>query len=228
MIKIIPSLASANQLRLEEQIMELGGYPFLHIDMEDGNFVPNITFGMKTVRAAASMGDIELDAHLMVTRPEDYIDDLMDAGIMKIAIHIEATQYPAVYLNHIRDRGGTAGIAFNCMAQISRVLPYIDSMDYVLVMTSEPDGRGQLFNSRMLEKIREARKLLPDHISIMADGGVSEKNMNLVAESGADTLVMGRAVWNADNAGLQVNYLMKQLNKEKKDAGEVERKWVHA
>lgn len=219
MANIIPSLASANPLCLQSQIDELDGYPYLHLDVEDGNFVPNITFGMKTIRAVAAYSDKMLDAHLMVMRPEEYVADLVDAGVQKIAFHIEKVSYPAVVLNHIKERGAKAGLALNCMRQIDQILPYVDLVDYLLVMTSEPDGRGQLFNSCMLDKISEARRVLPERISIMADGGISESNMGLVKEAGADEIVMGRAVWNAEDAGIQIRELMKKLNgKEMKNA----------
>lgn len=219
MATIIPSLASANPLCLQSQIDELKGYPYLHLDIEDGNFVPNITFGIKTIRAVGMYSDKVLDAHLMVMKPEEYIDDLVDAGIQKIAFHIEKVSYPAVVLKHIRNRGAKAGLAFNCMGQIGQILPYADFVDYLLVMTAEPDGGGQMFNPYMLDKIAEARKVLPEHISIMADGGIVESNMRLVKDAGASEIIMGRAVWNAEDAGIQVRGLMKKLNgKEMKNA----------
>lgn len=217
MIRINPSLASADMLRLREQILELGDYPYLHLDIEDGNFVPNITFGMKTVQAVSKLTKKELDAHLMVTEPGNYIAELMDMGIRRIAFHIEAVSYPAVYLNQIHSRGGIAGLALNCKEAVSSVLPYIEFLDYVLIMTSEPDGRGQLFNSCMLEKVRAARECLPKRISIMADGGISEDHMKQVVEAGADTLVMGRAVWNAKDPERKIEELIKSADQEGRD-----------
>lgn len=207
MNRIDPSLASADPLRLAEQIKQLEGHPLLHLDMEDGNFVPNLTFGMKTVRAVAAYADQELDAHLMVTDPGGYIEELLDAGVRKIAFHVESAPYPAIYLNHIRERGGKAGLAFNCMESVESALPYEDSLDYVLIMTSEPDGRGQEFNPRMLEKIRQARAVFSDRIRIMADGGISEERMEQVLEAGADILVMGRAVWGVKEPGRKIREL---------------------
>ena len=129
MNRIDPSLASADPLRLAEQIGQLEGHPFLHLDMEDGNFVPNLTFGLKTVQAVAAYADQELDAHLMVTDPGGYIETLLDAGVQRIAFHIEAAPYPAVYLNRIRERGGKAGLAFNCMEPVESALSYENSLD---------------------------------------------------------------------------------------------------
>ncbi len=220
MTRINPSLASADPLRLADQIDQLEGHPFLHLDLEDGNFVPNLTFGMKTVRAVAERAGQELDAHLMVTDPGIYLEELLDLGIRKIAFHIEAVSYPAVYLNRIRERGGKAGLAFNCMEPVDSALSYEDSLDYVLIMTSEPDGKGQEFNPYMLKKLRRAREIFSDRIRIMADGGVSEENMEQVLEAGADILVMGRAVWKAAEPGEKLRELTKRAERRgKRDVG---------
>lgn len=214
-IRILPSLASANQLRLEEQIEALRTYPYLHLDVEDGNFIPNITFGMKTIQAVAAVTQKKMDVHLMVTKPEYYIDDLLDIGIESIAFHMEAVSYPGQYLEQIHRKGGKAGIAFNFTANPRMILPYVDEVDYVLLMTSEPDGKGQEFHASILKKIEEARQILPEHIRIVADGGISKENMLSVVKSGADTLVMGRAVWNAADPGQQIDYLLSLLNKKR-------------
>ena len=212
MIVIDPSLASAKQLNLQKQIDLLEDYPYLHLDVEDGNFVPNITFGMKTISEVAAYTEKQLDAHLMVTDPDSYIDELINAGVKKIAFHIEAEKYPAVVLQHIRRRGGCAGLAFNEMASAELARPYIDKLDYLLIMTSEPDGEGQKYNPFLIHKIRQARKLFPPKISIMVDGGVSETTMKEVIEAGADTLVMGRAVWGAKNPAEKIRELIAQIN----------------
>lgn len=212
MIVIDPSLASAKQLNLQKQIDLLEDYPYLHLDVEDGNFVPNITFGMKTISEVAAYTEKQLDAHLMVTDPDSYIDELINAGVKKIAFHIEAEKYPAVVLQHIRRRGGCAGLAFNEMTSAELALPYIDKLDYLLIMTSEPDGEGQKYNPFLIHKIRQARKLFPPKISIMVDGGVSETTMKEVIEAGADTLVMGRAVWGAKNPAEKIRELIAQIN----------------
>lgn len=213
MARIIPSLASADPLRMAEQIGRLGEHPFLHLDIEDGNFIPNITFGMKTVRAVSGFTDKELDAHLMVTNPGDYLEELSENRVKRIAFHIEAVPYPAVYLNRIRERGGKAGLAFNCMEPVDSALPYEDSLDYVLIMTSEPDGREQAFNPYMLKKIRRAREIFSDRIEIMVDGGISEETAKQAAEAGADILVMGRAVWGAEEPERKISEIMESIGK---------------
>lgn len=197
MTKIIPSLASADQYNLEKEISKLKTYPLLHLDIEDGNFIPNITFGLKTVKAVAENTDKILDVHLMVTNPELYIDSLLELGVKGIAIHAEASLYPGEYLEKIRKGGAASGLAVNFKAGPDEILPYKDKLDYVLVMTSEPDGRGQEFNPYTLKKINELRVALPPNIDIMADGGINASNMKEVIKAGANILVMGREVWSA-------------------------------
>ena len=136
MITIVPSLASADQLNLEKQLSKLKKVKNIHLDIEDGNFVNNITFGMKTIRAVAAFTPQALDAHLLVMDPEPWIDQLLALGIKKIAVHIESARYPAVLLHKIRTAGGQAGLAFNCMASTDRALPYVDDVDYVLIIVN--------------------------------------------------------------------------------------------
>lgn len=214
MKRIIPSIASSDQLRVADQILRTGSWPYLHIDMEDGNFIPNITFGMKMVNSIASFAlGKELDAHLMVTNPGDYIPDLLKAGVKKIAFHIEAAPYPGVYLQMIHEQGGCAGIAFNFQADLKQVLPYKDSIDYLLIMTSEPDRKGQKFTPYIIEKIKEAGKIFPPRVQIMVDGGVSEENMKELSDAGTSEFVMGRAIWSASDPEKRIHYLSDKLNR---------------
>lgn len=195
MPELIPSMASANQLNLKKSIDSLGRIKKIHFDIEDGNFIDNITFGLRTVRDVLNYTNREADAHLMVTTPGRYIDDLMALGVKAIAVHVESGIFPAAHLHRIRRLGGRAGLALNFMAPVSLLLPYLQDIDYVLLMTSEPDGRGQVFNPWSLEKIAEARRLLPAHISIVVDGGITEEWLPKVVAAGADTVILGRTLW---------------------------------
>lgn len=211
MIRIIPSLASAPQLNLKNEIDRLGELTQIHLDIEDGNFLPNITFGMKTIRAVASYTDRALDAHLMVTNPNLYIEELVKLGVGEIAIHVEAVPYPSECLSKIRSCGAKAGLAFNCRAPIELALPYQEDIDYIIIMTSEPDGREQLFKPQMLQKIEKARSLLPGRIGIMADGGITDELFPRVVAAGADTVIMGRALWNAENPAQHHHELLRAV-----------------
>ena len=149
----IPSMASANQLNLQKSLDSLGKIKRIHFDIEDGNFIDNITFGLRTVRDVLNYTDRQADAHLMVTNPGQYIDDLLALGVKSIAVHVESGIFPAAHLHRIRQQGGRAGLALNFMAPLSTLPPYIKDVDYVLLMTSEPDGRGQQFNPGHWKKL---------------------------------------------------------------------------
>lgn len=197
-MELIPSLASANQLELKKSLDSLGKIKKIHFDIEDGNFIPNITFGLRTIRDVMAYSGKEGDAHLMVTDPGQYIASLLALGVRSIAIHVESCLFPAEYLHQIRMGGGRAGLALNFMASVTAVLPYVEDIDYVLIMTSEPDGRGQQFNPAMLEKIAQARQLLPKRVSIAVDGGILRDMLPRVAAAGADTVILGRTIWTED------------------------------
>lgn len=195
MVRILPSIASADQLCIADEMKRIEGTGYLHIDIEDGNFLPNITFGMKTVKAVCEGRRFEYDAHLLVTNPERYLDELHQCGVSKIAFHIEAAPYPLELLNRIRGYGMKAGLALNFKTPVQSVWPFIPALDYVLIMTSEPDGEGCRFYPRMLEKIAEARAMLPAGAELWVDGGIGKEELMKVLAAGADTAVMGRAIW---------------------------------
>lgn len=197
MIQIIPSLASADQLDLKGAIDSLPKVKQLHMDIEDGNFIPNITFGMRTVRAVAAYSQKDLDVHLMVARPEQYLEDLLALHVKGVCIHAEAVQYPAVALGKIRGGGARAGLAFNLQAPVEIAGIYAEWLDYVLLMTAEPDSEEQRFNPYALSRIAHARSVLPARVQIVVDGGVSSERLPQVIAAGADCVVMGRAIWGA-------------------------------
>ena len=212
MRRVLPSLASADPLNLGGCIRELGDYPYLHLDVEDGNFISNITFGMKTIRAAAGVSKQELDAHLMVSDPRPWVEELLAAGIRNIAFHAETQRYPYELLHRIREAGGRGGLAFNFMEDPAAALWYLDELDYVLIMTSEPDGQDQLFRPDLIRKVRAVRQMLPARVSICVDGGVSQSNMVQLSQAGADSLIMGRAVWNTEKPGETAARFCRVLN----------------
>ena len=198
-MKIIPSIASADQLSIREEILRLGSWKKLHIDIEDGNFVPNITFGEKMVRGIADIFPQELDAHLMTECPEQYLKLLQECRVKSVAVHLETVRYPLTILNHIMDRGTRPALALNISTPAEAVMPFAERIDYVIVMTAEPDGRGQRFYPPMLDKIRSLRDFLPPQVAIWADGGINEANLVQIAAAGADTVVMGRCVFGCED-----------------------------
>ena len=144
-MKIIPSIASAPQLDLKCQLDRIKDVPYVHIDVEDGNFLPNITFGMKTVKEVAAYSKAELDVHLLTTNPIKYIHELSESGISAVCGHMEALPYPLEFLHEVRRTGMKAGLALNLSMPIEQINSYIGSFDYLLLMTSEPDSCGQRF-----------------------------------------------------------------------------------
>ncbi len=196
---INPSLASANPLDLRRSIERLGDIPHLHLDIEDGNFVPNITFGLKTVRETAKIATARLDAHLLVTNPNDYLADLAEAGLVAVAGHYEAVEYPLDLLGRIRSLGMRAGLALNFKTPAEALEPFVDGLDYIIIMLAEPDGGAFAYRPSLLEKVRRARALLPPRVSIWVDGGVSRKTLPDVVGAGADTVVLGRAIWGEED-----------------------------
>lgn len=204
-VHIVPSVAAADQTRLAEVVLELErqGAEALHIDIEDGNFVPNITFGLKTVTQLRRITRLPFCVHLMVTNPLAYVDELARIGVMRIAFHIESAPYPLEVLNRIRDHGVACGVAFNPSTPVEPAGYVLEKADYVLIMTAEPDGRGQEFIPHMVEKVRRVSEMLarfPTSAAhgaryVMVDGGIGWAELSLLAGAGAKHAVMGRAIF---------------------------------
>ncbi len=196
MAVILPSLASANTADLKGELSRLGGYPVLHLDIEDGNFVDNITFGLKTISAVRELSDADFDAHLMVTDPLKYIKPLADLRVRSVSFHWESTMYPLRIISAIKKTGMKAGIALNPATPAQAITEYLSEIDRVLIMATEPDGAGELFQSRVLKKISEIRALNSD-VHIVVDGGVDLEIMKTAIKAGADMIVMGRAIFDS-------------------------------
>jgi ribulose-phosphate 3-epimerase len=200
---IIPSLASANPLAFDQEIRRLGGFPELHLDIEDGNFIPNITFGLKTVEAIRkAYPDITLNVHLMTTNPDSYLAPLAALGITRLAMHIEALPYPLASVNLARRLGLLPGLALNFATPVGNASRFVREIDFLLIMTSEPDDQGSNFHPVSIARIREARELLPSGKAVWVDGGIGENELRSVHDAGADTVIMGRAIFrHRDPAG---------------------------
>lgn len=193
-VGIIPSIASADPLNLQGEIDRIRDIPNLHLDIEDGCFVPNLTFGMKTVgRIAEYTRDKKaVDAHLFVMRPELWIDPLAECGVKSLAIQIESLTYPLAALNRIHQKGMKAGLGLNFATPAQVVLPFLPHLDYIIVMTAEPDGEGMIFYPEMLKKIEILSRYIGERQEIWADGGIDYDTLSTVAEAGASTVIMGR------------------------------------
>ena len=197
MFTISPSLYSADLLDIRNVLSRLEGFEHLHLDIDDGNFVRGISFGMDIVEPISKATDIPLDAHLEVLNPMDYVLPLCEAGVEQIVAHIEALPFPSLFLSTVHKMGKKAGLALNIKTPVSVLEPYIDQLDCVFIVSVEADVDGLPFRPGVLKKIRDAHAMLPKEISIWVDGGVNESNLKAVIDAGADAIVQGRAVFKA-------------------------------
>lgn len=212
MIKVLPSIASADPLNIRAEIERIAPIGRLHIDIEDGNFVGNITFGRKTVESIASIYSGELDVHLMVTTPEAYLDWLAAAGVKAVCAHLEALPYPKQFIVHARSLGMRAGLAINLKVHPEELTSYSDVIDYVLIMTSEPDWADQKYFNCASQRVARIRELLPQNVEIWCDGGITHEHLEELHTAGMDTVVMGRAIFRSDNPVATVVEYEKNVN----------------
>ena len=199
MFTISPSIYSADLLNLRQVLHSLEGFEHLHLDIDDGNFVRGISFGMDLVEPLAKETDIPLDAHLEVLNPMDYVAPLCEAGIQQIVAHVEALPFPSLFLSSVHKYGRKAGLALNIKTPAEFLEPYIDQLDCVIVVSVEADVEGLPFRPGVLNKIRKLRRMLPKETTIWVDGGVNESNLKAVIDAGADAIVQGRAVFKASD-----------------------------
>ena len=197
-MKIYPSIASADILRVAQEIDRLQDWPWFHFDIEDGNFTPNITFGQKMLRSvSAYIAPRKLDVHLMTSNPMSWLPVLRECGVESVCAHLEALRFPLLFLNSARDMGMKAGLAINISTGLESIAPFINSMDTLLVMTAEPDSRGEELNQHALEKAAKAAATMPIHV--MADGNLNQEALAYLSCAGVYGCVLGRLVFRADD-----------------------------
>ena len=204
MTKISPSVLACDFTRLGEEVAEIerAGADMVHLDVMDGAFVSNMSFGMPIVEALRKKSGMVFDVHLMIAAPDKYIERFIDAGADIVTFHYEATDKPAELLKLIRSRGKRAAISIKPKTPASAIYPYLELCDMVLVMTVEPGYGGQALIPEMLDKVKELRAEINRRgldIDIQVDGGINEKNAKDAVAAGANVLVAGSAVFKAED-----------------------------
>ncbi len=192
-----PSLLAADFGQLEKQIAEaeIAGAKWLHLDVMDGLFVPNISFGLPVIESLRKYSNLVFDVHLMIIEPERYIQRFIDAGADVVTFHAEATEKIDECISVIKSNGKKAGLAINPNTPPETVYPYLDKLDMVLCMSVEPGYGGQKYMPHVEEKIAKIREIAGEKLHIQVDGGVGAKNIMCPINAGADVIVAGTAVF---------------------------------
>ena len=209
MIQIAPSMLAADFLHLEKDVETVNKYAdIFHLDVMDGVFVPNISFGFPVIEAIASKAEKPMDVHLMIVEPEKYVERFAKVGAKMISFHLNATKDPEAVLKQIKGLGVEAGLVINPDIPVEKLYPYLKYADYVLLMSVFAGFGGQKFLETTYERIRTLKAEIDRQgldIRIQIDGGVSAANAKALAEAGAEIFVAGSAVFKADNPADVIN-----------------------
>ncbi len=198
---VLPSLLLCDFAHLADEVhrLEEAGVPGLHLDVMDGHFVPNLTYGMPVVAALRRVTRLPLDVHLMISRPERYVNEFIEAGADILTVHAEAVERPADVLTLIRQRGAAAGLAFNPGTSLRVLETCADCVDLVLIMSVTAGFGGQAFQPIALDRLRWVRDHLPAHVLVEVDGGINQHTIGACAKAGAGLFVVGSAIFRSSD-----------------------------
>ena len=218
MLIISPSVLAADFSKLGEEVkkVEAAGVPYIHLDVMDGHFVPNISFGMPVIASLRKQSRAVFDAHLMITDPQRYVDDFIKAGADLITIHYESCDDPLQVVRYIRSQGIKAAVAIKPATPAEVLFPLLPEMDMALVMTVEPGFGGQKLIPETIPKIHTLRTYIDKKglsLDLQVDGGITAENLHLVTEAGANVVVAGSAIFKAEDPKAVIDAMNQQAER---------------
>ncbi len=216
---LAPSILAADLADLAGALAlcEAGGADMVHVDVMDGHFVPNLTFGIPVLAALRRRTHLPLDVHLMVNQPERLLDEYLAAGEARVAVHLEAVTHLDRLLSHLRKRGVKAGVALNPSTPVEALVDVLPALDFVLLMSVNPGFAGQAFLPRALDKTRRLKALLTESgaaVEIEMDGGIDRDNIARVVAAGVDTCVVGSGIFAAPDPVARMSELRERARQE--------------
>ncbi len=214
---IAPSMLKCDfgNLQRDMELLEQAGTPLIHLDVMDGHFVPNLSYGPMVIERMRELTSLPMEAHLMISDPARYLNDYLQAGCDMITFHIEAVPEPRELLDRIHENNCLTGLTINPGTPVEQIKPYLDACDLVLVMSVEPGFGGQKFIPSALEKLAELRQLLRDDQLLSVDGGVALDTIGACAAAGADTFVCGSSIFDQPDYSVAAQELLAAIAKAK-------------